>query len=60
MAISTGRPVAGTMTHVFRRPEPPPITRDEFTHLIALLMRMDWKLDLILEELEIDHGEEED
>ena len=43
-----------------KQPERPPITRDEVTSLIALLMRMDWKLDLILEELEIGDGEEED
>ena len=34
-----------------------PITRDEVTHLILMIMRIDWKLNLILEELEIDHGE---
>ena len=43
-----------------KQPELLPITRDEVTYLIALLMRMDWKLDLILEELEIESGEEED
>jgi hypothetical protein len=43
-----------------RQPAPLPITRDEVTSLIALLMRVDWKLDLILEELEIESGEEED
>jgi hypothetical protein len=49
------------MTRVFRRSsDPPAITRDEVTYLIALLMRVDWKLDLILEELEIHGGEEED
>jgi hypothetical protein len=36
-----------------------PITRDEVTDLILVLMRMDWKLNLILE-LNIDHGEAED
>lgn len=37
-----------------------PITRDEVTDLILMLMRMDWKLNLILEELNIDHGEAPD
>jgi len=40
-----------------RRVKETPITRDEVTHLIRMIMRMDWKLNLILEELEIDHGE---
>ena len=46
---------------MFRRlPEPPPITREEWSDLLAFIMRMDWKLDLILQELEIEHGEEEE
>jgi hypothetical protein len=59
--ISTGRWAAGRIVEVFRRPsEPPPLTRDEVTQLIAMFMRIEWKLDLVLEELEIDYGEEED
>lgn len=34
--------------------------REDFVILAATLMRMDVKLDLILDELEIDHGEETD
>jgi hypothetical protein len=34
--------------------------REEFTLLGKMLMRMDAKLDLILEELDIDDGEETD
>ena len=34
--------------------------REDFSILAAMLMRMDAKLDLILDELEIDHGEETD
>jgi hypothetical protein len=34
--------------------------REDFLILAAMLMRMDAKLDLILDELEIDHGEETD
>jgi hypothetical protein len=34
--------------------------REDFLILAATLMRMDAKLDLILDELEIDHGEETD
>ena len=34
--------------------------REDFSILSAMLMRMDAKLDLILDELEIDHGEETD
>ena len=46
---------------MLRRPsEPPPLTRDEVTQLIAMFMRIEWKLNLVLEELEIDYGEEED
>ena len=49
------------MAEMFRRPSVlPPLTREEVTQLIAMFMRIEWKLDLILEELEIDHGEEED
>jgi hypothetical protein len=43
-----------------RRRKEPPITRDEVSDLISLLMRMDWKLNLILEELGVDFGEERD
>ena len=46
---------------MFRRlTGPSPLTREEVTHLIALLTRVDWKLDQIMEEMGIDHGEEED
>jgi hypothetical protein len=46
---------------VFGRPsKEPPITREEVTDLIVLLMGIDWKLQRILEELEIDDGQEED
>jgi hypothetical protein len=49
------------METMFRRlPDPAPLTREEVTHLIALPMRVDWKLDQIMEEMGIDHGEEED
>jgi len=49
------------MTIVFRRPsDPPPFTREEFDSLLLMIMRMDWKLDQILEESGIDYGEEED
>ena len=34
--------------------------REDFLTLATMLMRMDAKLDLILDELEIDHGEETD
>jgi hypothetical protein len=37
-----------------------PITRDEVTDLIRLLMGMDWKLDRIIEELGIENGETQD
>ena len=40
--------------------EEPQITRDEVTDLIVLLMGIEWKLERIMEELEIDNGEEED
>jgi len=43
-----------------RRAEPPPLTREEVTQLIAMFMRIEWKLNLVLEELEIEYGEEED
>ena len=33
-----------------------PITSEEFSDLIRMMMRIDWKLDLILGELEIDDG----
>lgn len=46
---------------MFRRPSQPiPLSREEVTQLIAMFMRIEWKLDLVLEEMEIDHGEEED
>ena len=46
---------------MLRRPsEPLPLTRDEVPQLIAMFMRIEWKLDLVLEEMEIDYGEEED
>ena len=46
---------------VLRRPSKPlPLTRDEVTQLIAMFMRIEWKLDLVLEEMEIDYGQEED
>ncbi len=45
---------------MFRRKGPLPVTRDEVTDIIRMIMRIDWKLDLILEELEIDDGEEEE
>jgi hypothetical protein len=49
------------MVEMLRRPpEPPPLTRDEVTQLIAMFTRIEWKLDLILDELEIGRGEEED
>ena len=45
---------------MFRRPsEPPPLTREEVTQLIVMFMRIEWKLDLVLAEMEIDYGEEE-
>jgi hypothetical protein len=48
----------GTMGEMFRRPPHQlPITSEEFSDLIKMMMRIDWKLDLILEELEIDHGQ---
>ncbi|HLG08118.1 MAG TPA: hypothetical protein VI409_05550 [Gaiellaceae bacterium] len=40
----------------WRRKKETPITRDEVTQLL-MIMRMDWKLTLILEELDIDYGE---
>jgi len=43
-----------------RRKEETPITRDEVTDLIRLLLRMDWKIDRIMDELGIRDGEEED
>ena len=59
--ISTEARRAGTIVDMLRRrSEPPPLTREEATQLIAMFMRMEWKLDLILEEMEIDFGEEED
>lgn len=46
---------------MFRRgSDPPPMSREESNSLLAMIMRMDWKLDQIMEELEIEHGEEED
>jgi len=47
----------GTMFR--RRSDPPPMSRMEWNALLAMIMRMDWKLDQIMEELEVDHGEEE-
>jgi len=43
-----------------RRVKETAITRAEVTDLIRLLLGMDWKLDRIMEELGIAHGEEED
>lgn len=39
-----------------RRVEPPLLTREEVAGLIVLLMGIDWKLERIMEELEIDNG----
>ncbi len=36
------------------------MSREEWNSLLAMIMRMDWKLDQIMEELGIEHGEEED
>ena len=59
--ISTEARRAGTIVDMLRRrSEPPPLTREEATQLIAMFMRMEWKLDLILEEMEIGFGDEED
>ena len=44
----------------WRRRKEVPITRDEVTQLILILMRMDWKLNLILEEMGLDYGEAPD
>jgi hypothetical protein len=41
----------------WRQRKETPITRDEVTQLILMIMRMDWKLNLILEELGIDDGQ---
>jgi len=41
----------------WRRKREPPITRDEVDDLIRLPMGMDWKLDRIMEEFGIDHGQ---
>jgi len=61
MDISTEPEVAGTMSWMFRRRrEPPPLTREEVSGLIVLLMGIDWKLERIMEELEIDDGREEE
>ena len=43
-----------------QRPEPPPLTREEVSGLIVLLMGIDWKLERIMEALEIDDGREEE
>ncbi len=43
-----------------RQPEPQPITRDEVTDLILLVMGIDWKLERITEELEIENGSQEE
>lgn len=46
---------------VFRRAsDPPPLSREEWNALLAMIMSMDWKLDQIMEELEIDDGQETD
>ena len=36
------------------------MSREEWNALLAMIMRMDWKLDQIPEELDVDHGEEEE
>lgn len=41
----------------WRRKNESPITRDEVSQLILMLMRMDWKQNLILDEMDIDHGQ---
>jgi len=43
-----------------RRVKETPITRDEVTDLIRMLMGMAWKVDRIMEELGIENGETED
>ena len=49
------------MAAVFRRvSDPPPLSREEWNALLAMIMRIDWKLDQLMEELEIDDGQEED
>jgi hypothetical protein len=45
---------------VFGRRSGDDARREDFSILGAMLMRMDAKLDLILDELEIDDGEETD
>jgi hypothetical protein len=45
---------------VWRRSREHPISRDEMSALIRLLMGTDWKLDRIIEELGIENGEAED
>jgi hypothetical protein len=40
--------------------EPPLLTREEVAGLIVLLMGIDWKLERIVEDLEIDNGGEEE
>ncbi len=51
----------GITRRVFRRqPEPQPITRDEVTDLILLVMGIDWKFERITEELEIENGSQEE
>jgi hypothetical protein len=60
-AISTGLGEAGSIRcNVQSNYDPPPLSRGEWNSLPAMIMRMDWKLDQIMEELEIEHGEEED
>jgi hypothetical protein len=41
-------------------PAAPSLTREERNDLVRMIIRMDAKLDLILDELEIGDGEEED
>jgi hypothetical protein len=43
----------------WRAPELPSLTREEWNDLVRMIMRLDAKIDLILEELEIGDGEED-
>jgi hypothetical protein len=53
-------PRPGHDSFVFGRRSGDDARREDFSILGAMLMRMDAKLDLILDELEIDDGEETD
>ena len=52
--------LSGHASGMFGRRSGEDARREDFSILAMMLMRMDAKLDLILDELEIDHGEETD